>query len=125
MNEETKEINEILAKKFPTQNNENYFRNYYQKILKFINNNKKSITYVLEGQHIYRFLEPYEIKGKLLIKRTAIFKCWKRSIIRDIKSEKLQLKNKEITRKQFYKNSWYWIKRRTKQLEYYKDFNIF
>lgn len=125
MNTETMTINKILQKKFPNQDNEKYFKNYYQEIIHYINNSDKTTTYVLEGQHIYRYLNLNEIKGKLIVKRTCIMKCWKRSIIRHIKRKKLELVNKNITRKQYYCNIWYWIKRRTGQLKYYKDFNTF
>lgn len=125
MNEETIRINKILKEKFSEQDNEKYFKEYYYEILKYINNYNKSITWVLEGQQIYRYLNLEDIKGKLIIKRTCIIKCWKRSIIRHIKRKKEELKNKKITKKQYYDNIWYWIKRRTKQLKYYKELNRF
>ncbi len=125
MNEDTSRINRILQKKFPNQNNERYFKQYYQEIINYIDNINKSVTYVLEGQHIYRYLSLNEIKGKVIVKRTCIFKCWKRSIVRHINRKKLELKNNQITKKQYYFNIWYWIRRRTKQLKYYDDFNKF
>lgn len=125
MNKETIKINKILKKKFPNQDNEQYFKKYYQEIMNYIGSSNKSITYVLEGQHIYRYLNLSDIKGKLIIKRTCLVKCWKRSIVRHMKRKKTQLNNNEITRKQYYHNIWYWIKRRTKQLKYYKTFNCF
>lgn len=125
MNKETMKINKILQKKFPNQDNERYFKNYYKEIINYISNSNKPITYILEGQHIYRYLNLSEIRGKIIIKRTCIIKCWKRSIVRHIKRKKIELNNNQITRKQYYQNIWYWIKRRTKQLKYYKDFNKF
>lgn len=125
LNEETIRINRILIEKFPNQDNEKYFKEYYHEIVKYINSFDKSITWVLEGQHIYRYLDLKEIKGKLIIKRTCIIKCWKRSIIRHINQKKVALKNGQITRKQYYHSIWYWIKRRTKQLKYCKDLNKF
>ena len=123
MNEETMKINQILEKKFPKQDNEKYFKKYYYEIIEYINNFDKSIIWVLEGQHIYRYLNLEDVKGKLIIKRTCIIKCWKRSIIRHIKKKKLQLNNGQITKKQYYDNIIFWIKRRTGQLKYYRDLN--
>ena len=125
MNEETIKINRILKEKFPNQDNEKYFKEYYYEIIKYISNFDKTITWVLEGQHIYRYLKLEDIKGKLIIKRTCIIKCWKRSIVRHIKRNRIELKNNQITKKQYYNNNWYWIKKRTKQLKYYKDLNKF
>lgn len=123
MNEETTKINQLLSKKFPKQDNEQYFKEYYCEIIKYINNSNKCVIWVLEGQHIYRYLNLKDIKGKLIIKRTSIIKCWKRSIVRHIKKKKIQLNNKQITKKQYYDNIVFWIKRRTKQLKYYRDLN--
>lgn len=125
MNEQTMLINQILKEKFPIQDNEKYFKEYYYEIIRYINNFDQPITWVLEGQHIYRFLSLKDIKGKLIIKRTCLFNCWKRSIIRHIKRKKVELKNNQITKKQYRANIWYWIKRRTNQLKYYKNFNEF
>lgn len=125
MNEETKKINELLSKKFPNQNNEKDFKKYYREIIKYIHHSSSNKIYILEGQHIYRYLNIEDITGRLIIKRTGIIKCWRRSIIRHIKRKKVDFKNKKITKKQYYHNVWYWIKRRTYQLKYYKDFNNF
>lgn len=124
-NEETRIINQILKEKFPKQDNEQYFKQYYDEIIRYINNCGKNVIWVLEGQQIYRFLSFKDIKGKLIIKRTGLLKCWKRSIIRHIKKKRLLLKQHQITKKQYYENVWYWIKRRTKQLKYYKDLKRF
>ena len=125
MNEETRKINKILEDKFPNQDNETYFKEYYYEIVNYINNFDESILWVLEGQQIYRYLDLEDIKGTLIIKRTGIVKCWKRSIVRHIQKKKLQLKNKQITKKQYHSNIWYWIKRRTKQIKYYRDLDRF
>lgn len=124
-NEETRIINQRLKEKFPKQDNEQYFKQYYDEIIRYINNCGKNVIWVLEGQQIYRFLSFKDIKGKLIIKRTGLLKCWKRSIVRHIKKKRLLLKQHQITKKQYYENAWYWIKRRTKQLEYYKDLKRF
>ena len=125
MNKETMEINKILKQKYGDKDNEKNFKEYYKEIIKYINNFDKSITWVLEGQQIYRYLNLKDIKGKLIVKRTCIIKCWKRSIIRHIKRKKIALKNNQITKKQYYDNIWFWIKRKKKQLKYYKDLNNF
>jgi len=87
MNEDTARINEILIQKFPTQNNEQYFREYYQEILHYIESDSRNVTFVLEGQQIYRYLDFSDIKGRLIIKRTSVIKCWYRSIIRHIRKK--------------------------------------
>lgn len=125
LNKETEKILKILTQKFPAQNSEEYFVKYYHEILNYINTCDKSVIYVLEGQHIYRYLKLKEIKGKLIIKRTCIFKCYKRSIIRHIKKLKIELNKNLISTKQYYHSVWYWVKRRTNQLKYYKKLNQF
>ncbi|MCI8760225.1 MAG: hypothetical protein HFJ34_03785 [Clostridia bacterium] len=125
MNQDTEEINQLLKQKFPNQDNEQYFKQYYDEILKYINRENKPITWVIEGQHIYRYLNFEDLKGTLIVKRTCLMNCWKRSITRHVKKKKTQLKNGEITKKQYHNNIWYWIKRRTKQLKYYKKLNQF
>lgn len=125
MNEDTIRINELLVRKFPNQNNEKYFRDYYFEILRYIDNYPKKVTFVLEGQQIYRYLDLKDIKGKLIIKRTSILKCWYRSILRHIRKKKVELRSGKITRAKYYQNIWYWFKRRTRQVKYYKELNSF
>ncbi len=125
LNEETKIINKILQKKLPNKDKEEYFKEYYYEILKYINSVNKPVIWVLEGQHIYRYLNLKDIKGTVIVKRTCLFHCWKRSITRHIKKKKIKLKNNEITKKQYYNDIWDLIKKRTKQLKYYQDFNKF
>lgn len=117
-------LKEKLKEKFEEENYDN-FQVYYNEILAYKDKNFTDKILVLEGQHIYRYLDLKYIKGELIIKRTSIFHCWTRSIIRHIKRKKVQLQNNEITKKQYYKNAWYWIKRRTSQLKHYKDMKRF
>ena len=107
MNEDTIRINELLVQKFPNQNNEKYFRDYYLEILRYIDNYPKKVIFVLEGQQIYRYLDLEDIKGKLIIKRTSILKCWYRSILRHIRKKKVELRSGKITRAKYYQNIWY------------------
>lgn len=125
MNEDTIKINELLVQKFPNQNNQQYFKEYYFEILRYIDNFPRNVTFVLEGQQIYRYLNLEDIKGKLIIKTTSIVKCWYRSILRHIRRKKKELEIGTITRKKYYQNLWYWFKRRTKQVKYYKELNCF
>ncbi len=125
MNEDTIRINELLVQKFPNQNNGKYFRDYYLEILRYIDNYPKKVTFVLEGQQIYRYLDLEDIKGTLIIKRTSILKCWYRSILRHIRKKKVELRSGKITRAKYYQNIWYWFKRRTRQVKYYKELNYF
>ncbi len=115
----------MLQEKFPNKNAEQYFKEYYYEILNWISKTNRQIIWVLEGQHIYRFLKLQDIKGKLIVKRTSLINCWIRSIVRHIKKGKIELKGNQITKKQYCANNWYWIKRRTKQLKYVKVLNQF
>ena len=117
-------LKEKLKEKFEEENYDN-FEIYYNEILAYKDKNFRDKILVLEGQHIYRYLDLKYIKGELIIKRTSIFHCWIRSIIRHIKKDKVKLENNEITKKQYYNNIWYWIKRRTNQLRHYKDMKFF
>lgn len=117
-------LKEKLKEKFEEENYDN-FDIYYNEILAYKDKNFRDKILVLEGQHIYRYLDFKYIKGELIIKRTSIFHCWIRSIIRHIKKDKVKLENNEITKKQYYNNIWYWIKRRTNQLRHYKDMIFF
>lgn len=56
MNDETMKINQILKEKFPNQDNEEHFKKYYYETIEYIKKINKPITWVLEGQHIYRYL---------------------------------------------------------------------
>lgn len=116
-------INKIIKEKFPQKDNISNFSEYYMIILKYIKDENK--IGVIEGQQIYRYLNPNELKGSVVVKRTSMFHCWHRSIARHIKKRYKLYKNKEITFKKFISNSWYWIKRRTCQLKYYKNINVF
>lgn len=66
----------MLQEKFPNKNAEQYFKEYYYEILNWISKTNRQITWVLEGQHIYRFLKLQDIKGKLIVKRTSLINCW-------------------------------------------------
>lgn len=125
MNADTAKINKLLMEKFPNQNNQQYFKDYYREILYYIEKFPRKVTFVLEGQQIYRYLDLKDIRGKLIIKRTSILKCWYRSILRHIRRKRKQLKSNRITRIEYDQNIWYWIKKRTKQLKYYKRLNQF
>ena len=121
LNEETKVINKILQEKLPNKDKEEYFKEYYYEIIKYISNVNKPVIWVLEGQHIYRYLNLKDVRGTLIVKRTCLINCWIRSITRHIKKKKIRLKNNEITKKQYRKDIWNLIKKRTKQVKYYQD----
>lgn len=125
LNEETIIINKILQKKLPNKDKEEYFKEYYYEIIKYINSVNKPVIWVLEGQHIYRYLSLKDIKGIVIVKRTCLINCWIRSIMRHIKKKKIKLKNNEITKRQYRNDIWNLIKKRTKQVKYYQDLNKF
>lgn len=128
MNEITTDIIGILKEKLKDEfEKENYddFEIYYNEILAYKDTYFKDKILVLEGQHIYRYLDFKYIKGELIIKRASLFHCWTRSITREIKRKKVELKNDKITKEEYYNDVLYWIKRRTNQLKYYKQLNCF
>lgn len=125
MNPETMEINHILKKKYLNKDNKQYFKKYYDEVITYINNDHKHRIGVVEGQQIYRFLNINEVRGKLIIKRTSIYQCWKRSIKRHLNRKLISLRKKEITKKEYLTDVFYWVKRRTVQLKYYRKLNEF
>lgn len=51
---------------------------------------------ILEGRHIYRYIDTSLLKGKIIIKRTSLVNSYKRAFKRDIKNKIKEYKNNEI-----------------------------
>lgn len=82
MNKEILELREILLKKYNDLTLDEM--NYYEDIVNFIKSkNKKGI---IEGGHITHVDDISKIKGTIIVKRTARFKCYYRSAWRDFKN---------------------------------------
>ena len=58
--------------------------NYYDDIVNFIKKKKKKG--IIEGGHITHVDDISKIKGTIIVKRTARFKCYYRSAWRDFKN---------------------------------------
>lgn len=78
---------EICCKK----NYYEYANEIYDYLLK---NMVKSV--ILEGRHIYRYINPNILKGKIIIKRTSLINSYKRAFKRDMNNKIKEYKNNEI-----------------------------
>ena len=82
MNREILELREILLKKYKDLTLDEM--NYYNDIVNFIKSkNKKGI---IEGGHLTHVDDLAKIKGTIIVKRTARFKCYYRAAYRDFKN---------------------------------------
>jgi len=116
-------INEIILSKYPLQDNENNYKDYYNIVCDYLLNDKRK--HVIEGQQIYRFMSPNDVRGRLIIKMTSIFHSWYRCLKRQTLQNLTKYKEGSITKKYMISNNWYWYKRRTMQIKYYKTMNNF
>lgn len=82
MNKYILELRKILRKKYKALNLDEI--NYYDDIVSFIiSKNKKGI---IEGGCLTKIDDISKIKGTIIVKRTARFKCYYRSAYRDFKN---------------------------------------
>jgi len=120
---EMKEVKKKIQSTFEKLNYEKNFKDYYNIIYNYIcENNKEAI---IEGGHIFNYLNIKEIKGTLIICLPSIYNCWRRSIKRHLKKYGTKLKNMEITTTEYILSNLENTLRRTKQLKYYKKMNLF
>lgn len=58
----------------------------------------ENISYpiIYEGRHIYRYIDPNILKGKIIIKRTSLINSYKRAFKRDMNNKIKEYKNNEI-----------------------------
>lgn len=68
-----------------------YANNIYNYLLENI-----SKPVILEGRHIYRYIDPSLLKGKIIIKRTSLINSYKRAFKRDVSNKIKEYKNNEI-----------------------------
>ena len=99
-----KEINElimILKKEYPQitddtffrwSNNKKYDANIEKRYVKYVpifynyivNYFKNSKLLIIDGVQLYNYLDIDKIKGKLIIKRSSLFTCYRRAFKRDV-----------------------------------------
>ena len=116
---ELPKIRDMLIKKYGYLQDGYDFINYYNDIVEYAK--KKNKTLLIEGNSI-EDLDPKDLKGKIIVKRTGVFKSFKRSIKRDYKNEYFMNLEKE-KHKYFYKLSRLYkiTKRRKKIFKQYKN----
>lgn len=116
---ELPKIRDMLIKKYGYLQDGYDFINYYNDIVEYAK--KKNKTLLIEGNSI-EDLDPKDLKGKIIVKRTGVFKSFKRSVKRDYKNEYFMNLEKE-KHKYFYKLSRLYkiTKRRKKIFKQYKN----
>ena len=116
---ELPKIRDMLIKKYGYLQDGYDFINYYNDIVEYAK--KKNKTLLIEGNSI-EDLDPKDLKGKIIVKRTGVFKSFKRSVKRDYKNEFFMNLEKE-KHKYFYKLSRLYkiTKRRKKIFKQYKN----
>ena len=92
-------IRKMLNDKYKKLNMDDDFTNCYTDIVEYIlSKNKKGL---IEG-NVIQNVDPTILKGKIIIKRTAVFKSFKRAVKRDYQNEYFMNLEKE-KHKYFYK----------------------
>lgn len=114
---ELSNIRNLLKKKYGPLKDD--FTDYYEDIVNYILKKKKKG--LIEGNAI-QDIDPKLLKGEIIVKRTATFKCFKRAVKRDYKNEYFMNLEKE-KHKYFYKVTRLHkvIKRRKKIFKQIKD----
>ena len=96
---EIKNVRKMLNDKYGKLNMDDDFTNCYLDIVEYILNKKKKG--IIEG-NVIQDINPKLLKGKVIIKRTASYKSYKRAVKRDYKNEYFMNLEKE-NHKYFYK----------------------
>lgn len=88
-----------LEKIYPETKNQTIFQYFYKRRkdkkveLKYYEYSDKIYTYliekinipqIIEGRHIYQYMNPNFLKGKIIIKRTSLIHAYKRAFKRDV-----------------------------------------
>ncbi len=103
-------LNEF-EKIYPETKNQTIFQYFYKRRkdkrvdLKYYEYSDKIYTYliekintpqIIEGRHIYEYINPHFLKGKIIVKRTSLIHAYKRAFKRDV-CKKIELyKKREI-----------------------------
>ena len=72
----------------------NYYK-YTDIIYKYLLQNIEQPV-LIEGRHIYKYMNYKSLKGKLIIKRTSLFNSYRRALNRDVKNMIKRYKKKEV-----------------------------
>lgn len=101
---------EKFEKKYPETTNQEIFKNnknrdneieiqkYATKVYDFVYENIK-LPMIIEGQHLYKWMDYNILKGKLIIKRTSFFNSYLRAFKRDVFRLYKQYKSHEASKK--------------------------
>lgn len=91
-------INQEIFKNHKDKDNEKEIQKYATIIYNFVLENIK-LPMIVEGQHLYKWMDYDALKGKLIIKRTSLFNAYLRAFRRDVHRLQKQYKNGEVKRK--------------------------
>ena len=106
-------IRKILNDKYGKLNMNDDFTNCYNDIVEYIlNKNKKGL---IEG-NVIQNINPKQLKGKIIIKRTASYKSFKRAVKRDYQNEYFMNLEKEKHKYLYKLTRLYKIRKRRKSV---------
>lgn len=91
-------INQEIFKNHKDKDNEKEIQKYATIIYNFVLENIK-LSMIVEGQHLYKWMDYDVLKGKLIIKRTSLINAYLRAFRRDVHRLQKQYKNGEVKRK--------------------------
>ncbi len=112
-NNNMKIIKKRLIKKYGSDLNKVDFKELYKDIIEYSRKEKKKL--IIEGNQIQE-LPIEEIKGVLIIKRTALFKCYIRSVKRDYKNKYFMDLEKEKHKHLYKVTRFFKISKRRKKI---------
>ena len=106
-------IRKMLNDKYGKLNMNDDFTNCYNDIVEYIlNKNKKGL---IEG-NVIQNIDPKQLKGKIIIKRTASYKSFKRAVKRDYQNEYFMNLEKEKYKYLYKLTRLYKIRKRRKSV---------
>ena len=106
-------IRKMFNDKYGKLNMNDDFTNCYNDIVKYIlNKNKKGL---IEG-NVIQNIDPKQLKGKIIIKRTASYKSFKRAVKRDYQNEYFMNLEKEKHKYMYKLTRLYKIRKRRKSV---------
>lgn len=106
-------IRKMLNDKYGKLNMNDDFTNCYNDIVEYIlNKNKKGL---IEG-NVIQNIDPKQLKGKIIIKRTASYKSFKRAVKRDYQNEYFMNLEKEKHKYLYKLTRLYKIRKRRKSV---------
>ena len=106
-------IRKMLNDKYGKLNMNDDFTNCYNDIVEYIlNKNKKGL---IEG-NVIQNIDPKQLKGKIIIKRTALYKSFKRAVKRDYQNEYFMNLEKEKHKYLYKLTRLYKIRKRRKSV---------